>query len=97
MRSAAELKDRWLDLLPMLMTRTGMFGNGGQIETLCLQLVGDLCFLDERDENLWLEDRQRYGKYGIQGPFWQMFGRDGHYGAEVASVFAEYFHRLGYL
>lgn len=74
-----------------------MYGSGAQIESLCIQLLGDLCYLDEQDDIAYWAERQRYGKYGIQGPFWEMFGRDGHYGPEVASVFAEYFHRLGFL
>jgi hypothetical protein len=101
MRSAADLKDKWLALLPMIMSRTGMFGStGGEIEGLCLRLLDDLCFLDERDEDTVAEvhgDRSRYGKLGTQGPFWEMFGRDRSCTPEVASVFAEYFHRLGYL
>jgi hypothetical protein len=38
-----------------------------------------------------------YGKLGVVGPFIALFGKDGNYVAEVASVFAEMFYRFGYL
>lgn len=62
-------------------------------------LLADLCFLDERDaDNEGVNQVLRgYGKLGVIGPFTALFGKDGRYVDEVASVFAEQFHRLGYL
>ncbi len=82
-----------------MLERTGMWVRSGEeAETLLRRLVEDLCFLDERDPRPMLdEDRQRYGSEGVPGPFWRLFGRDGRYDAEVASVYADYLHRLGYL
>lgn len=62
-------------------------------------LLADLCFLDERehDADRVHEILHRYGKLGVVGPFIALFGKDGNYVAEVASVWAEQLHRLGYL
>jgi hypothetical protein len=43
------------------------------------------------------ESIHRYGKLGVAGPFEAVFGDECTFTAEVASIFAEYFHRLGYL
>jgi hypothetical protein len=100
MRSAADLRQRWLDTLPMMVTRPGMWASDGQaFDVLARRLIEDLCFLDERER-----DRddvhavlRSYGKLGVAGPFIAMFGKDRNCVAEIASVFAEQFHRLGYL
>jgi hypothetical protein len=62
-------------------------------------LLADLCFLDEReaDQDAVEMVLRAYGKLGVAGPFIAMFGEDRSCVAEVASVFAEQFHRLGYL
>ncbi len=62
-------------------------------------LLADLCFLDEREADLeQVYERVRgYGKLGVVGPFAALFGKNGDYRAEVASVFAEQFHHLGYI
>jgi hypothetical protein len=99
-RSAEELRTRWLDLIALIMKRTGMYGaTGGEIQLLARQLLMDLCFLDDRDadaEREWSRLLRSYGKCGVVGPFEALFGSP-HCQAEVASVFAEVFHRLGYL
>ncbi|WP_344167454.1 hypothetical protein [Kribbella lupini] len=99
MRTAAELKSKWLGEIPLVLERTGMWVRSGEeAETLFRRLVEDLCFLDERDPAPMLDDdRLRYGSQGVLGGFRRLFGRDGRYVAEVASVYAEYLHRLGYL
>lgn len=99
LRTAADLKAKWLAEIPLILERTGMWvGSGDEADTLLRRLVEDLCFLDERDPRPMLDgDRQRYGWEGVPGPFSRLFGRDGRYGAEVASVYADYLHRLGYL
>jgi hypothetical protein len=72
---------------------------GSDLDSRCRGLVSDLCFLDDRDEEgrAALDGLHRYGKLGVSGPFTTMFGREHRPIAEVASVFAELFHRLGYL
>lgn len=77
-----------------------MWATGGQaFDVLARGLLADLCFLDERehDQEAVHEVLRSYGKLGVAGPFIAMFGKDRSCVAEVASVFAEQFHRLGYL
>lgn len=72
---------------------------GGEMQLLGRQLLTDLCFLDDRDadaEREWSRLLRAYGQCGAVGPFEAMFGSGGCR-AEVASVFAEVFYRLGYL
>ncbi|WP_460359670.1 hypothetical protein [Actinoallomurus bryophytorum] len=101
MRSAAELRQRWLDLVPLMIARAGMYttSGGAAVDIQLRGLLADLCFLDEREGDLdsTHEVIRRYGKLGVVGPFAAMFGNEGNYVAEVASVWAEQFHRLGYL
>lgn len=50
MRSAEELRARWLDLIALIMKRTGMYAaTGSEMQLLALHLLKDLCFLDDRD------------------------------------------------
>lgn len=81
------------------MKRTGMYASTGrEMQLLADRLLEDLCFLDDRDDD-WERERSRlrsYGKLGVTGPFEALFGSP-RCRAEVASVYAEVFHRLGYL
>jgi hypothetical protein len=99
-RSAEELRARWLDLIALIMKRTGMYAaTGSEMQLLALHLLKDLCFLDDRDadaEREWSRLLRTYGKRGAVGPFEALF-ESRRCQAEVASVFAEVFHRLGYL
>jgi hypothetical protein len=99
-RSAEDLRQRWLDSIPLIMKRTGMYARDGrEMETVADQLLRDLCFLEERDSD-YEQARERlrgYGQLGVHGPFTSMFGSVRSCAAEVASVYAEVFHRLGYL
>lgn len=73
-------------------------GTGREMQLTAGQLLADLCFLDDRDADAERE-RSRldsYGKLGVCGPFEALFGSP-RCQAEVASVYAEAFHRLGYL
>ncbi len=74
-------------------------GDGRAFDVLARGLMSDLCFLDEREQDLDEVNAvlRGYGKVGIAGPFIALFGKDRNCVAEVASVFAEQFHRLGYL
>jgi hypothetical protein len=72
---------------------------GSEMQLLALHLLKDLCFLDDRDadaEREWSRLLRTYGKRGAVGPFEALF-ESRPCQAEVASVFAEVFHRLGYL
>lgn len=99
MRSAEDLRSRWLELIPAIMSRTGMYASSGrEMQIIADQVLADLCFLDDRDAD-WQQARRRlqsYGKRGVTGPFEALFGSP-RCQAEVASVYAEVFHRLGYL
>ncbi|MEV0715429.1 hypothetical protein [Asanoa sp. NPDC050611] len=100
MRSAADIRRRWLDRVPLMVTRPGMWASSGQaVDWMARGLLADLCFLDERDADQAAVETMlsSYGKLGVAGPFIAMFGKDRSCVAEVASVFAEQFHRLGYL
>jgi hypothetical protein len=82
------------------ITRAGLWaaGNGSALDIQLGVLVGDLCWLDGNDPEPSVSDvRSWYGKLGVVGPFVAMFGPGGRYLAEVASVWAEQAHRLGYL
>jgi hypothetical protein len=86
-------------MIPSIMKRTGMYASTGrEMQLLASQLLADLCFLDERDAD-WEQEQSRlrsYGKLGVTGPFETLFGSL-RCQAEVASVYAEVFYRLGYL
>lgn len=100
MRSAEDLRRRWLDLVPRMMTRPDMWTNQGPaFDVMARTLLADLCFLDERDADQQAvgEVLRGYGKLGVAGPFIAVFGAERTCVPEVASVYAEQFHRLGYL
>ncbi|GAA3119908.1 hypothetical protein GCM10010466_08440 [Planomonospora alba] len=101
MRSATELRQRWLETIPRVMARTRMYARDGrEMETVGRTLLENLCFVDERDDDFAAVGGMfagRYGEFGVHGPFAAMFGRDRGCVEEVASVYAEQFHRLGYL
>jgi hypothetical protein len=72
---------------------------GSEMGLVADGLLADLCFLDGRDDE-YADTRQdllsRYGALGVPGPFRTIFGLE-RCQAEVASVYAEAFSRLGYL
>ena len=83
-----------------MVTRSGMWGaTGREMESVARGRLGDLCFLDDRDDDLErvMETLRRFGKLGVSGAFTAVFGRERRCVEEVASVYAEQFHRLGYL
>lgn len=98
MRSAEDLKARWLAEIPLMLDRAGMWSSTGrEADTLYRRLLEDLRFLDEHDPAVIVRERQGYGATGIDGAIRAVLG-DGVPGvAEVASVYAELFHRHGYL
>ncbi|MEV0157228.1 hypothetical protein AB0H57_26355 [Micromonospora sp. NPDC050686] len=73
--------------------------DGQALDRQARGLFSDLCFLDERDQDLDVVFGvlQGYGRLGVAGPFIALFGTEHDCRAEVASVFAEQFHALGYL
>lgn len=87
-------------MLPVFLTRPGMYATDGRAyDVQAGTLLADLCFLDERetDGERVREVLRGYGTLGVVGPFEALFGEGGRYVDEVASVFAEQFHSLGYL
>jgi hypothetical protein len=99
MRSADNLRERWRKTIRSIMKRPAMFATTGrEMEVLILQIMGDLCYLDNRDA-----DYERaclslhiYGSQGVCGPFQKVFNTT-HCYAEVAAAYAEIFHQFGYL
>jgi len=98
-RSAEELRERWIQLVTLIMERTGMYASTGrEMQLLAGQLLGDLCFLDGTEAS-WEQEQSRlrsFGDRGVAGPFEALFGSP-RCQAEVAAVYAEVFRRLGYL
>ncbi len=95
-----EVRQRWLSEVPGLFARPEMFARGGrEMESVAGRRLRDLCFLDERDAEYEqvAETLRGFGKFGVHGPFASVFGQEHKYTAEVASVYAEHYHRLGYL
>jgi hypothetical protein len=71
---------------------------GGEMELLADGLLQDLCFLDDRDSEYGQardDLLKHYGSVGVVGPFVAMFSQF-RCQAEVASIYAELFCRLGY-
>lgn len=100
MRSAEELRDRWLDLVTKVFARVGMYAStGSEMQLYAANLLGNLCFLDEREDEFRAatDELGKYGKFGVHGPFTAIFGAERRCVPEVASVYAELFHRFGYL
>ncbi|MFI7678188.1 hypothetical protein [Actinophytocola sp. NPDC049390] len=100
MRTAEDLRRRWHDRVRLVFARVGMYATTGhEMQLYAETLLDDLCFLDERDDEFRAatEELRRHGKLGVHGPFAALFGAEGRYVPEVASVFAEVYHRLGYL
>jgi hypothetical protein len=98
-RLAEDLRARWLDLIVSIMKHTAACATTGrEMQLLAGHLVTDLCFLDDRDADgeQELSRLQSYGKLGVTGAFEALFGSP-RCQAEVASVYAEVFCRLGYL
>lgn len=100
-RTADDVRHRWLEMLPTMFTRTGMWAKtGGEMDNACVALLRDLCFLDENDDEpqrVLTAIGGRFGSTGVDGYLAGVFGGRTSRAAEVASVFAEHFHRLGYL
>lgn len=71
---------------------------GREMQSLADDRLASLCFLDDRDADYeqFRRSLECYGNVGVQGPFATMFD-DRQCVAEVASVYAEQFHRMGYL
>jgi hypothetical protein len=72
-----------------MVTRPGMWATDGRaFDVLARGLIADLCFLDEREQDL--DDVHAvlhgYGKLGVAGPFIALFGKDRNCVAEVGSV-----------
>jgi hypothetical protein len=109
MRTIEEVRGRLIGHVAGLVATPSMFGRSAEgVENLALGLLGDLCFIDEReaDSDATRHLHMTYGPTGVSGRFGQIFapdalgGRTRSYGRltnEVASVFAREFHRLGYI
>ncbi|MFJ9744021.1 hypothetical protein, partial [Streptomyces sp. NPDC101166] len=83
-----------------LFARPEMWARSGpEMESVAGGRLRDLCYLDDRDDEYehLRESLRRFGKLGVHGPFAATFGVDGRCTAEVASVYAELYHRFGYL
>lgn len=94
-----QLRARWLDELQLMFRRPGMWARDArEMETVARDRLRNLCVVDDREADWeqavsWLES---FGKLGVHGPFLAMFGSL-DCTEEVASVYAEASHRLGYL
>jgi hypothetical protein len=99
-RSIDQIRTRKQEQVGHVIARSGMYAtHGRELQGVAQGLLGDLCFIDERDDDAEAVGAtlHRYGKLGVAGAFEAVFGDSCSYVAEVASIFAEQFHRLGYL
>jgi hypothetical protein len=100
MDKAAAMRARLIEQVSRMLERPGMFATHDQdFEFMCQMRLEDLRFLDglpelTRDE---LGLSNKYRSCGVPGPFREAFGDRARYYNEVASVYAEIFHRYGYL
>ncbi|MFF0491728.1 hypothetical protein ACFYTQ_22095 [Nocardia sp. NPDC004068] len=100
MRSSEDLKRRWLTEARQVFARPGMYARSGpEMESVAGERLGDLCYLDERDDEYEQVRKflRGFGKLGVHGPFAAVFDVERRCTDEVASVYAEVYHRLGYL
>ena len=94
------VRERLLARAGHLLARPDMFVSSGQsLDVMAQLLLGDLCFIDGREADFEAAAAalKCFGKLGVVGPFVAIFGEKGQYCCEVASVYAELFHQLGYL
>ena len=100
MRTPEQLKSRWSTEAEQQFARPEMFARSGpEMESVAGGRLRDLCYLDDRDiEYEQVRKALRgFGKFGVHGPFEATFGEKYHCTVEVASVYAEFYHRVGYL
>lgn len=100
MGKAAAMRARLIEQISRMLQRPGMYATHDQdFEVMCQMRLGDLRFLDGLPEltrnDLGLSSKCR--SCGISGPFREVFGKETRCYNEVASVYAEIFHRYGYL
>lgn len=100
MDKAAAMRARLIEQISRMLQRPGMYATHDQdFEFMCRMRLEDLRFLDGLPE-LTRDDLGLSNKYrscGVPGPFWDAFGKETRCYNEVASVYAEIFHRYGYL
>jgi hypothetical protein len=77
-------------------------GNAAGVELRLSCLLHDLCYIDEREDELFqamdqLRHRRQCTAMGVLGAFRYRIGRDLDVTDEVASVYVALAHRLGYL
>jgi hypothetical protein len=87
------------DLKHMVRRPDAGAGDARSAQTLVHGAVIDLCFIDEREDDLRAvtEHLYQYGKLGVGGAFHAVFGDGCNYAAEVTSIFTAIACELGYL
>jgi hypothetical protein len=101
MRDAAAIRQRLLKSLEHSTRRPGMHATSGhEYELFAWYMLGDLCFIDERDDDFDRLRRSmlhRHGSLGVAGAFTEWFGESSRHTAEVTSVYAQAGAQLGLL
>jgi hypothetical protein len=103
MRSVEQVRTRLLERLQAAVRRPRMWGGRDhEVHTVLHALLDELCFIDEREEELdlairGLHSRQLFRSTGIRGAFDEVLRDVPDFSHEVASVFAEIAGWLGYL
>ncbi|HCO24034.1 MAG: hypothetical protein CME31_09460 [Gimesia sp.] len=98
MQSMEAFRNRQLETLPEALKRPVMFGGNTHGAVLWFYLLlRDLCWIDEREHewNVFLETDLR-GSRGVLGQFEYQQFQIPDYIAEIASVYAQVAHKLGY-
>ncbi len=102
MRRMEDFRNRLLQRLHGALMRPGMYGDQDGVQLVLLNLLGDLVYIDERESELelaysHLEARGMWSATRLIGPFCRRFSRVDSFEDEIASVFAEIAHGLGFL
>ena len=100
MRTIQDFREWKLDHVRRVLHRPGMYAPGHCIDAYMWGLVGDLCWVDDREEELnTLRDRfsRRFGSLGLSAPLEWFRHLRFPPTAEIASLWAEVMADLGYL
>ncbi len=98
MRTLEDFRNRQLEILPQALKRPTMFGGNAQGTALLLSvLLRDLCWIEEREQE-WegFKATDLRGSRGVLGQFEYQQFQIPDYIAEIASVYAQVAHKLGY-
>src|SRR5688572_22835445 len=98
MRSTEEFRKHQMDMLAHAFLRPSMYGGTEWgTELFFGQVLGDLCWIDERERE-WERAKEQYlwGSAFVRGQFFEQHLRITNYLIEIATTYAQVAHMLGY-